>query len=127
MVCILQYNSCMNKSGHLEGFSLREAHPQELIALDKGVSGKLDRITWRFELIAQSKKFSKKSLCVFSPWNRTGSRGKEEDEKPQRIEFLEGTDFLGAMMRRLNERDKEKIRSTTKTLRHRKEERACGV
>ena len=97
----------MYTSRHCEGFSKREAHPQELNAPGKGVFGKSNRMTWRFEWIARSKKFSKKSSYAISSW----------------IGFLEGIAFLGAMMRRLKEREREreKNRNRTKTLRQRKE------
>ena len=104
----------MNTSGNLEGFSQREAHLQELIALGRGVSRKSDRITWHSEWIARSEKLSKKLLRVFSLQNRIESEGKEEEEEPWRIEFLEGTDFLGALMRRLNVREREREREREK-------------
>ena len=57
-------------------------------------------------------------------------RGKGDEKEPRRIGFSEGTDFLGAMTRRLNERERERERErdkkernivTKETLRHRKE------
>ena len=48
-------------------------------------------------------------------------RKEEEEEEPRRIGFLEGTDILGAMMKRLNEKDKKKNRNTTEKIRCRKE------
>ena len=92
----------MNMSRHHDGFSHRKAHPRELIASGRGVSGKFKKMTWRFECITRSEKFLKKSLRAFSSRNRIESEGKEVEKEPQRIGFLEGTDFLGAMMRRLN-------------------------
>ena len=94
---------------NLESFLHRVAHPQKLNASGREVSGKLDRMTWCSKWIAQSEKFSKRSSHAFSSQNRTKLQGaKEEEEEPRRIGFLEGTDFLGAMTRRLNERERER-------------------
>ena len=61
--------------------------------------------------------FSKKSSLAFSSWNLTksGREGAEEEEESRcLIGFLEGTDSLGAMRRKLNqEREEEKQRNTT--------------
>ena len=53
-------------------------------------------------------------------------RGKGDEKEPRRIDFSEGTNFLGAMTRRLNERERERDKKernivTKETLRHRKE------
>ena len=51
-------------------------------------------------------------------------RGKGDEKEPRRIRFSEGTNFLGAMTRRLNERERDKKERnivTKETLRHRKE------
>ena len=53
-------------------------------------------------------------------------RGKSDEKEPRRIGFSEGTNFLGAMTRRLNERERERDKKernivTKETLRHRKE------
>ena len=97
--------------GHLLGISYRDTHPRELNASSRGVSKKLDRVTWHSEWIARWEKFSNKSSHAFSSWNRTKSWGKgaeEKEEEPQRlIGFLEGTNFLGAMRRKLNKRERE--------------------
>ena len=64
------------------------------------------------------------SSC-FSSRNRIESGVREEDEEPRQIRFLEGTDFLGAMMRRLNERerDKRETKSQHKTRREKEKKR----
>ena len=76
-------------------------------------------IRMAFQMNRPIRKILKKSLRVFSSRNQTKSGGKEDEEETRRIEFLEGIVFLGVMMRRLNER--EKNRNTMETIRHRKE------
>ena len=107
-------NSCMNMSGHLEGFSYREAHPCELNASGRGMSGKLDKMTGCSKWITWSEKFLKKAYRAFSSWNIIELEGVEEEEKkPRWIKFLEGTNFFGAMTRRLNVREREREREKT--------------
>ena len=65
-----------------------------------------------------------KSTCAFSSWNQIESKGAEEkEEEPRRIGFLEGIDFLGAMTRRLNQREREERQRTQQKIRHKKEEK----
>ena len=61
----------------------------------------------------ESQTFSTKSFWEFASQNQTllGIEGREEEveEEPRGvIRFLEGTDFLGAIVRKLLEKKKEK-------------------
>ena len=67
----------------------------------EGMSEKLNIMTWRFEWITLSKNFSSKSFWDFESQNLPLAGREEEDEERQReIGFFEGTDFLGAIVRK---------------------------
>ena len=85
----------MNTSEHLKGFSHKEAHPWEWNASGREVSGKSDRMTWRFE------------------WIEGGIEEGEEVEWRREIGFWEGANFLGAIDKKINKRREEKENMNT--------------
>ena len=90
-------------------------------ALGRGVSRKLDRMTWCSEWITLSLKFASKSFWESGSQNlslakREGREEEEEEEEEEAqwvIGFLEGTDFLGAIVRKLKEKKKKKKKNNT--------------